>query len=72
MKVGDAVMMVDRYANRVAGGERSWFHGMRGKVTAMRPRLMVLLDGERLPMVFDERDIVEIDLASQPSMTGAE
>lgn len=72
VRVGSRVRMVDRYPARVVGGERSWFHGMRGVVTATTSRgVMVHLDDERLPMAFDPRDLV-VDESSATSMTGAE
>jgi hypothetical protein len=82
LHVGDTVRMVDRYAQRrpctCKAPEPSWFDGMRGKVTKVDP-LMVHLDGERLPMRFDERDIVRDDekptepnMSDEISMTGAE
>lgn len=74
--VGDRVRMVDRFAARqlckCRTYEPSWFNGMRGKVTQVSP-LMVLLDGERLPMRFDERDMDRVvDEPSEPNMSGAE
>ncbi len=82
LRIGDPVRMVDRYAMRrpctCKAPEPSWFDGMRGKVTQVAP-LMVLLDDERLPMRFDERDIVREDerptepnVCDEISMTGAE
>ncbi len=72
--VGDRVIMVDRYAERAKCTckklEPSWFDGMRGVITQVEPT-MVHLDGERLPMRFDERDLV-CEEPSQVSMTGAE
>jgi hypothetical protein len=65
VKVGDRVLLVDTYASRVrrlcGPVEASWFNGLRGVVTRVEPTVMVHLEGERLPMVFDERDIVRAD-----------
>lgn len=36
------------------------FRGQRGTVTQRKPYLMVLLDGERSPMRFNEREIVPL------------
>ncbi len=76
MRVGDRVMMVDRYRSRpscLCGKifEPSWFDGMRGVITAVKARngVMVHLQDERLPMVFDERDFVLVDDASSQCMT---
>lgn len=76
LRIGDPVRMVDRYGERrkctCPAYEPSWFDGMRGKVTKTTP-LMVHLEGERLPMRFDERDIVRADeLPTEPNMSGAE
>ncbi len=65
LRIGDPVMMIDRYAARCPGGARSWFHGMRGKVSSLKPYLMVHLEHERLPMVFDERDIIPVEESAQ-------
>ena len=62
IRVGDRVTIVDRYRTRptcpcgLRTLEPSSFDGLRGVVTKADP-LMVHLDGERLPMRFDERDI---------------
>lgn len=62
-RVGDPVMMVDKYAERMPCVCRnrdaaiSSFNGMRGEVKAVEP-LMVLFRGDNLPMRFDERDFV--------------
>ncbi len=65
LRIGDPVRMVDRYASRrpctCKAPEPSWLDGMRGKITQLAPTLMVLLDGERLPLRFDERDLVRED-----------
>jgi hypothetical protein len=63
---GDPVVMVDRYAARAActckaKHEASSFNGMRGRVTQVMPFVMVHLDGERLPMRFDERDFERVE-----------
>jgi hypothetical protein len=75
MRIGDRVFMVDRYAKRLRcsckPSEPSQFDGMRGVVTRLHPSVMVHLDGERLPMVFDERDFV-LDEPSTVNLTGAE
>ncbi len=72
--MGDPVRMVDRYAARrpctCKAPEPSSFDGMTGVVTQSEP-LMVLLDGERLPMRFDERDMVPNE-PNTTSLTGAE
>lgn len=68
MKVGDRVEMVDRYRSRVCG-DPSWFDGMRGVITQLRPRVMVHLDNERLPMIFDVRDLVVLSGESGVAMT---
>lgn len=57
--------MVDRYASRTDGGARSWFDGMTGEITRIAPTFMVLLDGERLSMVFDRLDFVPLAPTSQ-------
>ena len=74
---GDEVVMRDRYAARApctcrARHTVSSFDGMRGRVTQTKPYVMVHLDGERLPMRFDERDFDRVGEPSQVSMTGAE
>ncbi len=75
MRVGDRVVMVDRYAERrrcsCKTPDPSWFDGMRGVVTRLTPTVMVHLHDERLPMVFDERDLVVVH-DDEVSMTGAE
>lgn len=67
---GDRVVMVDRYASRRActckPSSPSSFDGMHGRIVSVSP-LMVHLDGERLPMRFDERDFVRLE--SEPHMT---
>lgn len=75
--VHDRVVMVDRYAARAVCTcpkvQPSWFDGMTGKVTQVTPYVMVHIDGERLPLRFDERDFDKADDAlSSPNMTGAE
>lgn len=72
MRVGDRVEMVDRYRTTLHKFEPSWFDRLKGRVTQTAPYVMVHIDGERLPLRFDERDLVVIDGPSQPSMTGAE
>ncbi len=76
MRVRDRVVMVDRYAERrrcsCKAPEPSWFDGLRGVVTRLTPTVMVHLDGERLPMVFDERDLVVLEEPSTLNLTGAE
>lgn len=74
--VGDPVKMVDRYASRrpctCKASQPSSFDGMTGRVVSVSP-LMIQLDGERLPMRFDERDFVRLNVdASSPNLTGAE
>lgn len=49
----------------------SSFVGMAGRVTATRPHIMVILDGDRLPIRVTEREIARLD-TSEISMTGAE
>ena len=49
MRVGALVVVVAQWSS---------FHGQRGRVTQREP-LMVLLDGERQPMRFGEREVVE-------------
>lgn len=67
IRIHDRVIMVDRYAARAQCTckhktfEPSWFNGLKGVVTRVSPTPMVLLVGERLPMVFDERDLVVLD-----------
>lgn len=46
------------------------FRGERGRVTQVRP-LMVLIDGDRLPMRIEEQAIVR-EQASELTLTGAE
>lgn len=75
--VGDRVRMVDRYAARAVCTcpkvQPSWFDGMTGKVTQVTPYVMVLIDRERLPLRFDERDFDRLDAdLSSPNLTGAE
>ncbi len=74
--IGDPVVLVDRYAARARCHcpkiEPSWFNGMRGVVTRVKPTVMVHLEGERLPMVFDERDLVPVAESSNVNLTGAE
>lgn len=71
--VRDRVVMVDRYASRrpcvckSRATEPSWFDGMKGEVTQVSPYVMVLLDGERLPLRFDARDFDRVE--SEPHMT---
>jgi hypothetical protein len=76
IRIGDRVVMRDRYAQRrkctCRTPDPSWFDGMRGTVTRLKPSLMVHLENERLPMVFDERDFVLVDVPSSINLTGAE
>ncbi len=69
----DRVRMVDRYASRrpctCKTPETSSFDGMVGRVVSLRP-LMIQLDGERLPMRFDERDFVRVE--SEQHMTAGD
>jgi len=60
--VGDLVLFVAPW---------NTFKGQRGRVTATTPHFMVLVDGDRLPMRFDVREVVEVDERSI-SLTGAE
>jgi hypothetical protein len=46
------------------------FRGMRGVVTDVSPILLVRLDGERLPLHFGEREV--IDETSERHLGGAE
>lgn len=46
------------------------FVGMRGEVTDVKPILLVRLDGERLPLHFGEREV--IDEVSERHVGGAE
>ncbi len=71
MRIGDRVEMVDRY-RRGGKYEPSSFDGLRGVITRLRPTLMVHLDGERLPMAFDARDLVVLGGESSVALTGAE
>lgn len=45
------------------------FRGQRGRVVQREPFIMVLLDGERLPMRFEPNEIVPEDDASSRAMT---
>ena len=78
MKPGTRVQMVDRYAQRRActckTPEPSWFDGMRGVVTSVRRDggIMVHLHNERLPMVFDVRDLVSVEDSEQHMTAGGE
>lgn len=46
------------------------FVGMRGVVTDVKPILLVRIDGERLPLHFGEREV--IDESSERHVGGAE
>lgn len=45
------------------------FRGQRGRVVQRDPYLMVLLDGERLPMRFEPNEIVPEESESSRAMT---
>ena len=59
--VGDRVHVVEPWSS---------FRGMRGTVTQVRPYIMILIDGDRLPIRVGEREIARE--ANDPSLTGAE
>jgi hypothetical protein len=58
LDVEDRVRVVDTYSRRFPGADRSWFDGMSGRVVALDPPVLVHLDGEPWPMLFDCRDLV--------------
>lgn len=60
MRVGDRVLVFAQWHS---------FRGTKGRVTQLKP-LMVILDGDRLPMCIEERAVVREE---QPlTLTGAE
>lgn len=60
--VGERVIVVSEKTN---------FRGMPGEVTQTEPGIMVLLDGERLPMAFGLADLIGEE-ESSPHFAGAE
>ncbi len=61
LRVGDAVAVVAQWSS---------FCGMKGKVTALAP-LMVLIHGDKYPIRVGEREVV-LEEPSDLNLTGAE
>ncbi len=62
MKPGDRVVVVAHW---------STFRGMRGRVVATMPHLMILIDDDKYPIRVGTREVV-VDEPSTVNMTGAE
>ncbi len=62
MKPGDRVVVVAHW---------STFRGMRGRVVATSPHLMILIDDDKYPIRVGTREVV-VDEPSTVNMTGAE
>ncbi len=60
--VGDLVLFV---------GHANSFRGMRGRVVAIKPYLMVIVDGDTHPMRFDAREVITVE-ERETNMSGAE
>lgn len=61
-RVGERVIVVSEKTN---------FRGMHGEITQIRPFVMVLLDGERLPIAFGTSELIAEE-ESSPHLAGAE
>ena len=61
--VGDSVLFV---------GLANSFRGMRGIVKVVVPHVMILVEGDRLPMRFRPDEFAVLHDEGEPSMTGAE
>ena len=62
MRPGDRVVFTAQWSS---------FYGMRGAVAAVRPNMMVLLDGDSHPIRVGPKEVTS-DEPTEPSLTGAE
>jgi hypothetical protein len=62
VRVGDLVCVAAQWSS---------FYGMKGKVTAIAPHLMILIHGDKYPIRVGEREVV-VEEPSELNLTGAE
>jgi hypothetical protein len=63
MRPGDRVIVTAQWSS---------FFGMKGAVAAVRPHLMILVDGDSYPIRVGPKEVTEDERPTEPNMSGAE